>query len=284
MPTAHLNQIDVYYELHGRGPRLLVFNGSGATIAGSKPMIEKLVASFEVLILDQRCLGRSTVTTSTPTMAGYAADGAALLDHVGWASARVFGISFGGMVAQELAVTWPERVQRLALLCTSPGGAGGSSYPLHTVASLPVEEQEPLRLRLADARYNAEFLAAHPFDQRLVELAAAGRAAPKSAEQLRGEMLQLEARSHHDVWGRLGAITCPTLVACGEFDALAPPANSEAIASLILGSDLRRYQGGHAFVWQDRRAWPDLVEFLSAEGEGGGERGGGRRCRSGRAQ
>jgi pimeloyl-ACP methyl ester carboxylesterase len=64
-------------------------------------------------------------------MASYAADGAALLDHAGWTTARVFGISFGGMVAQELAVTWPDRVERLALLCTSPGGEGGSSYPLH---------------------------------------------------------------------------------------------------------------------------------------------------------
>jgi len=196
-------------------------------------------------------------------MADYAADAAALLDHVGWSTARVFGISFGGMVALEFAATWPARVERLALLCTSPGGDGGSSYPLHTVASLPVDEQEALRLRLADSRYNAEFLAEHPFDQRLVDFAAAGRALPKTAEQMRGEAMQLEARAHHDVWSRVGAITCPTVVACGEFDALAPPANSEAIASRIRGSELRRYQGGHAFVWQDRQAWPDINAFLS---------------------
>ena len=54
------------------------------------------------------------------------------------------GVSFGGMVAQELAVTWPERVERLALLCTSPGGAGGASYPLHELAALPEAERERL--------------------------------------------------------------------------------------------------------------------------------------------
>lgn len=264
MPTAHLRGIDVHHEVQGSGPRLLVFNGSGGTIAAAKPMIDKLAARFEVLIHDQRCLGRSSVPADVPTMADYAADAAALLDHVGWATTSVFGISFGGMVAQEFAVTWPERVDRLALLCTSPGGAGGSSFPLHTIPSLPVEEQERLRLRLADSRYDAEFLAAHPFDQMLVDLATAGRVVAKTAEQLRGEAMQLEARSHHDVWDRLGAIDCPTLVACGEFDALAPPANSEAIASRIGGSELRRYQGGHAFVWQDRQAWPDLIEFLAA--------------------
>ncbi|MEQ1699303.1 MAG: alpha/beta hydrolase [Ilumatobacteraceae bacterium] len=264
MPTVHVNGIDIQYELQGSGPRLLVCNGSGSTIAAAKPMIDKLAAHFEVLIHDQRCLGGTTITATVPTMADYAADAAALLDHVGWATARVFGISFGGMVAQEFAVTWPQRVERLALLCTSPGGAGGSSFPLHTVPSLPVEEQQRLRLHLADSRYDEAFLAAHPFDQMLVDLATAGRAAPKTDEQLRGEALQLEARSHHDVWDRLGAIACPTLVTCGEFDALAPPANSEAIASRIAGSELRRYQGGHAFVWQDRQAWPDLIEFLSA--------------------
>jgi pimeloyl-ACP methyl ester carboxylesterase len=262
MLTAHLNGIDIHYTLQGSGPPLLVFNGSGSSIAAAKPMVDKLAAEFEVLIHDQRCLGRTTVTETVPTMADYAADGAALLDHVGWPTARVFGISFGGMVAQEFVVTWPQRVERLALLCTSPGGRGGSSFPLHTVPSLPVEEQERLRLHLADSRYDAEFLATHPFDQMLVDLATAGRSVEKTAAQLRGEALQLEARSHHDVWDRLGAITCPTLVACGEFDALAPPANSDAIASRINGSEVRRYQGGHAFVWQDRQAWPELLDFL----------------------
>jgi 3-oxoadipate enol-lactonase len=188
----------------------------------------------------------------------------ALLDHVGWATTNVFGISFGGMVAQELAVTVPARVERLALLCTSPGGAGGSSYPLHTVAALPLDAQEQLRLRLADSRYDEEFLATHPFDRMLVDITAEARRAPKTELQRRGEELQLLARAGHDVWDRLPAITCPTMVACGEFDALAPPANSAGIASRIGRSELRTYVGGHAFVWQDRRAMPDIIEFLDS--------------------
>lgn len=268
MPTARLRGIDVYFEVHGSGPRLLVFNGSGATVQAAAPMVQKLAERFEVLIHDQRCLGRTTVTDvteSVPTMADYAADGAALLDHVGWSTAMVFGISFGGMVAQEFAVTWPERVERLALLCTSAGGAGGSSFPLHTIPDLPADEQQRLRLHLADSRYTPEFLAANPFDRMLVEMADAGRAAQKSDAQVRGERLQLLARSGHDVWDRLHRITCPTLVACGEFDALAPPANSAAISGRIAGSVLRSFSGGHAFLWQDREAWPTVVEFLLGE-------------------
>ena len=263
MPNAHLNGIDIYYEVHGAGPRLLALNGSGGTIAAAAPMIQKLAANFEVLIHDQRGLGRTAVPHGQATMADYAADAAALLDHIGWSATSVFGISFGGMVAQEFAVTWPQRVERMALLCTSPGGAGGSSYPLHTLAAMSVDEQDRVRMTLADSRYTTEFLAASPFDQRLVELGEAGRAAPRTDEQRRGEMMQLIARSELDVWDRLGNITCPTLVAFGQFDALAPPTNSEAIASRIDGSELRGYQGGHMFVWQDRHAWPEIIGFLS---------------------
>ncbi len=264
MATCHLNGIDIEFEQRGSGPRLLLFNGSGATIAAVAPLLDKLVEHFEVLVHDQRCLGGTTVTNDLPTMADYAADGAALLDHAGWPTALVMGISFGGMVAQEFAVTWPERVERLALLCTSPGGDGGSSYPLHTISSMPQAEQDGLRLTLMDRRYTREFLAEHPFDQLLVDLAITGRAAPKSDLRRRGEELQLLARAGHDVWDRLPQITCPTLVACGAFDALAPPDNSAAIASRIVGSEERRYQGGHGFLWQDRSALPDIVSFLLA--------------------
>lgn len=265
MPSVAVRGVDIHYEVHGAGPRLLVFNGSGSTVHSAAPMLQKLAEHFEVLIHDQRCLGLTTVTDDVPTMADYAADGAAVLDHVGWPSARVFGISFGGMVAQEFAVTWPERVERLVLACTSAGGEGGSSFPLHTIPDLPVDEQERLRLQLMDSRYSPEFLAEHPFDRMLVELAEAGRSAEKTETQLRGERFQLLARSGHDVWNRLHHITSPTLVACGRYDALAPMVNSEAIVSRVAGSVLRSFSGGHAFLWQDRDAWPTVVEFLLGE-------------------
>jgi 3-oxoadipate enol-lactonase len=68
------------------------------------------------------------------------------------------------------------------------------------------------------------------------------------------------------VWDRLGAIACPTLVAGGRYDPIAPMANSAAIASRIAGAELRAYDGGHAFFVQDRAALPDIISFLTAEG------------------
>ena len=256
--------LDLWFEVLGSGPRVLVFNGSGASIDTSRPLIDALASRCEVLVHDQRCLGRSTVPADQPTMADYAADAARLLDHVGWSSAAVFGISFGGMVAQEFAVTWPERVERLALLCTSPGGEGGSSAPLHLLADMEPAERARTSLRHLDTRFDAQWLAEHPFDRAIVEQMAARQRDERSAERRRGEAMQLEARRHHDVWDRLPRITSPTLVMCGEFDGLAPPTNSEAIVSRIAGSELRRYQGGHMFLVQDRRAMPDVLSFLAA--------------------
>jgi len=264
MPMFSHDGVDLWFEIVGSGPRVLVFNGSGASIDTSRPLIDALASRCEVLVHDQRCLGRSTVPVEQPTMADYAADAARLLDHVGWTSAAVFGISFGGMVAQEFAVTWPERVARLALLCTSPGGEGGASAPLHLLADMDPAERARASLRHLDTRFDAAWLAEHPVDRAIVEQMAARQGTEPSPERRRGDSMQLEARRHHDVWDRLHRITCPTLVMCGEFDGLAPPANSEAIASRVAGSDLRRYQGGHMFVVQDRRAMPDVLSFLTA--------------------
>jgi 3-oxoadipate enol-lactonase len=264
MPTIAANGIDLYYERSGSGPRLLFLNGSGSSIATSELLIKLFTNDFDLLVHDQRGLGLTSVPPGPYSMADYAADAVALLDHVGWERTRVVGVSFGGMVAQELAVTWPERVERLALLCTSPGGAGGASYPLHELAALPEEERNRLGLTLLDSRFTPEWLAAHPSDSGLAEMMAARRNAPRSADQLRGEARQLEARSRHDVCDRLARITCPTLVASGRFDAIAPPANGEFIAAAIPDAELHVYQGGHAFFAQDPAALPDVLSFLAA--------------------
>jgi 3-oxoadipate enol-lactonase len=263
MPTVELNGLDLYYERSGEGPRLLFLNGSGSSIEQARLLIQPFAARFDTLVHDQRGLGRTSVPPGPYTMAEYAADALALLDHVGWQSARVFGISFGGMVAQELAVTAPERVERLVLACTSPGGAGGSSYPLHDLAALPVTERAARSMILTDNRFTSEWLADHPSDRAMVDTMAQRNAGVKSPEQLRGEWQQLLARRHHDVWDRLALVTAPTLVAAGRFDGIAPVENSEAIHARIARSELRVYEGGHGFLWQDRRALAEVAEFLS---------------------
>jgi 3-oxoadipate enol-lactonase len=262
MGSATVNGVELYYEHVGVGPPVLFLNGSGSTLATVAPLLAVLAKSLEVVAHDQRGLGRSAVPAGPYSMADYAADALGLLDVVGWSSCRVLGVSFGGMVAQELAVTAPERVERLALLCTSPGGGGGSSYPLHELVGMPPDRRAETARRLLDSRFSEDWLATHAGDRTLAEMMAQRESAISSADARRGAADQLEARRHHDVWDRLGRITCPTFVAAGRFDAIAPVANSEAIVSRIAGATLHVYEGGHAFFVQDQRALPEVVDFL----------------------
>jgi len=263
MPTVRANGIDIYYERRGEGPTLLFVNGSGSTLETSRVLIDVFTSRFDVVAHDQRGLGRTDIPPEPYSMADYASDALAVMDDVGWERCRVVGVSFGGMVAQELAVTAPERIERLALVCTSPGGAGGSSYPLHELEGLDDAARDDAQLRLLDTRFDDEWLATHASDQALVEMMKRRRGGERSAEQARGERAQLEARSHHDVCDRLKAVTCPTFVASGRYDGIAPPSNGEAIADLIPGAELRLYDGGHAFFAQDRQALPDILDFLA---------------------
>jgi pimeloyl-ACP methyl ester carboxylesterase len=265
MPETRSGDHTIYYEVFGDGPRVLFLNGSGATIESTRLLLDVLAKKFTVAVHDQRGLGKSGCPQGPYTMADYANDGRAVLDALNWTTCRVVGISFGGMVAQEFAVTWPHMVERLVLMCTSAGGPLGSSYPLHTLADLDAAERATRSLQLMDTRFTSEWLAVHPADQALVADAVRRATVPKTAEQLRGEREQLLARSFHDVSSRLGRITAPTFVACGQFDGIAPAHNSVAIAAEIPNAELHTYEGGHMFMVQDRSAFPDIFTFLLAD-------------------
>ena len=198
------------------------------------------------------------------TMADLAADAAGLLEIAGWDICRVLGVSFGGMVAQEFAVTNPERVERLALACTSAGGGGGSSYPLHKLQELPPQERAAAQLKLADSRWDERWLEAHPADRALAQALAAADRNQRDPAAEAAYNAQLEARAGHDAWDRLDAITCPTLVGYGNYDGIAPAQNSAAIASHVGGAELRGYEGGHLFLFQDLAALPEFEAFLQA--------------------
>src|SRR3954464_1490055 len=106
MPLIDRDGVGISYERTGRGAPLLFLNGSGATLESSALLIALFTDRFDVVAHDQRGLGRTGVPAGPYSMADYAADARAVLDAVGWERAAVVGVSFGGMVAQELAVTF----------------------------------------------------------------------------------------------------------------------------------------------------------------------------------
>jgi 3-oxoadipate enol-lactonase len=264
MPRAKINGVDIHYEVSGSGQSLLFLNGSGASLADLAPLISLLAETFEVLAFDQRGIGKSPCPRDSYTMADLAADALSLADHLEWEHFRLMGISFGGMVAQEVAVTAPERIDRLALVCTSPGGEGGSSFPLDTLAEMGPDELATVSAEIMDTRFTPEWLEHHESD-RILAGALTERHASNAATEDRGLALQLRARRGHDVFERLPRITCPVLVASGRYDGIAPIKNGAVIVSQIPHAELRLFEGGHAFFIQDPAAIPEVVAFLSAE-------------------
>jgi 3-oxoadipate enol-lactonase len=264
---AALERVELYYERAGTGPRLLLISGTGGDLRAPPRVFDAPWArDFDVTAYDQRGLGQSSVPAGPYAMADYADDAAALLDVLAWEDALVMGISFGGMVAQELALRHGPRVRRLVLACTSSGGAGGSSYPLHDLVDLPEDDKVARHLELADTRYDKTWREANPEEWKALASMFRDRAAVGSDEAGRavGAALQLDARRRHDTWDRLDQITCPTFVGGGVYDGIAPPANAEHLALAIPGATLQMFDGGHLFLLQDRAAWPAITSFLSA--------------------
>ncbi len=265
MPHAPLPDLNLYFERAGEGPPLLFISGTGGDLRVQPNVFaSSLAKAFDLLAYDQRGLGRTEKPDEPYSMARYADDAAALMDHVGWAEARVVGVSFGGMVAQELALRNPAKVTRLVLACTSPGGAGGASYPFHEIGHLTGEARARHMIPISDTRRDAAWAAANPDDHaKFVQMAAADpyRDEPGRA---RGAFRQLEARAAHDTWDRLPNIACPTLIAAGRYDGVALPAAQVKMAARIPGSELQWFEGGHMFMIQDRAAYRAITAFLQA--------------------
>jgi 3-oxoadipate enol-lactonase len=264
MPYANLNGLNLYFERAGDGPRLLFISGTGGDLRVQPNVFASpLARSFDLLAYDQRGLGRTDKPDVPYSMAQYADDAAALLDHVGWEDALILGVSFGGMVAQELVLRHPQRVRRLVLACTSPGGEGGASYPFHEIEHLIGEARARHLIPISDVRRTADWAAAHPAEyEKLVELSAADPFAGEPGRAA-GAHRQLEARAKHDTWDRLPQITCPVMIAAGRYDGIALPETQEKMAARIPGAELRWFEGGHLFMLQDRAAYPAMIAFLN---------------------
>ena len=265
MPNAPINGLNLYYERAGSGLRLLFISGTGSDLRVTPNVFASpLAKAFDLVAYDQRGLGRTDKPEVPYSMADYADDAAAILDHLGWDDALVMGVSFGGMVAQELVLRHPSRVRRLVLACTSPGGAGGASFAFHEIGHLKGEARAKHLIPISDTRRNSAWAEAHPEDY--ATFVAMGATDPFAGEPGRsaGAQRQLEARALHDTWDRLPQIACPVLIAAGLYDGIALPAAQDKMAARIPGAELQWFEGGHMFMIQDRTAYPAMIGFLNA--------------------
>ena len=263
MPHANINGLNIHYERAGAGPRLLFISGTGGDLRVQPNVFASpLAKAFDLLAYDQRGLGQSDKPDIRYSMADYADDAAGLMDSLGWDEALVIGVSFGGMVAQELALRHPTKVKRLVLACTSPGGAGGASFPFHEIGHLTGEARAKHLIPISDTRRDAAWAAANPDEHAAFVAMAATDPYADEPGRAAGAHRQIEARADHAAWDRLPQIACPTLIAAGRYDGIALPATQGPMAARIPGAQLAWFDGGHMFMIQDRAAYPAMIGFL----------------------
>jgi 3-oxoadipate enol-lactonase len=218
-----------------RGPArpFLLIMGLGYPSAMWHRTRPALAASYRTIALDNRGVGESDVPPGPYSMALMASDAAAVLDAAGVPSAHVYGVSMGGMIAQEFALQYPRRVQSLILGCTSAGGWNAKRAEPAAVEMLKAASQVS---REQESESAIPFLYDPATPRHLIDEDIAGRRARPTNPA--GYFAQLQAVLGWESFSRLPRITAPTLVIHGKADRLVPPGNGELIAARIPGAQL----------------------------------------------
>src|SRR5829696_2519349 len=147
--------VRIAYEVRGHGRPLVLVQGVGIGRWGWEPVADRLARRFRVITIDNRGVGASDSPPGPFTTAAMAGDVLAVLDHAGIQRASVLGTSLGGMVAQELALAHPDRVDRLVLVATLPGGPRSRPMPLGTTYLFAAAPFLTSKLRLQQFVHNA---------------------------------------------------------------------------------------------------------------------------------
>jgi 3-oxoadipate enol-lactonase len=247
-----------------RAPWLILIQGLGFDRSGWAPVIPALRRRFRLVLIDNRGSGRSMTRDRKFTVADMAADVAAVLDSSRVARAHVLGASLGGMVAQELAIRHPDRVDRLVLACTTPGWPYGYPMPRASVqrmteaASLPAEVAQRILVENALA---PDTLKTRP---ELVERIVRNQKA-RSGDPAYWRALA-NAGATFSGGTRQSRIRAPTLIMYGDADAVVDPRNSKLLSSRISGSQVVVFPRlGHLFFWEEPAQFAQAVtSFLSA--------------------
>jgi pimeloyl-ACP methyl ester carboxylesterase len=242
MTTIEVGDVVLNVREHGGGPPLLLIAGIPAVADDWDSLAEPLAATNRVIAYDNRGSGRSTTTPGPYTTRLLAADAVGLLDVLGIERADVFGMSMGGMIAQELAIGWPDRVGRLVLGCTHAGVRHATRGPRETGRAFAMETDDwGERMRAL-----APFAFAGDVDPGLLDAFIAKKS--RDVQDPAGYRAQIAAVLDHDSAERLEQICCPTLILTGDDDRVIPGESSRLLHVRIPGSRLEVISGaGHLF-------------------------------------
>jgi pimeloyl-ACP methyl ester carboxylesterase len=259
---AHNAGVRIAYEVAGSGPPLVLAHGLGYARWGWEPVAPALAEEFTVLTFDNRGIGASDVPEGPYSARELAGDVVAVLDAAGIERAHLVGTSLGGMAAQEVAIGWPERVDRLVLACTTAGG--GNAFPLPDRTLRLLAEAQTLAPGVALRRFVENALADRTVSERpdLVQ-----RIYEKRLEfppDPSGWQAQAAAGAAHDAFSRLQEIRSPTLILHGTDDGVVDQRNAAILEGAIPNARLLLFPGaGHLFFWEEPERFVEAVrDFL----------------------
>jgi 3-oxoadipate enol-lactonase len=262
MPFVDNQGARIYWDEQGKDEPLLLIMGLGYTSHMWYRTRPVLAAQHRTLAFDNRGVGRSDIPVGPYTIPLMACDAAAVLDAAGLESAHIFGISMGGMIAQELALQYPKRVRSLILGCTAAGGPTAvraereaTDLLMGRIKMSPEQAAEAAVPFIYDSttpreRIDEDLAVRRPWFPRVEAYAA-----------------QLQAIIAWEAYSRINAISVPTLVIHGESDRLVPPGNAKIIAERIPGAKLVMIpHASHLFLTdQPEAAHAPILTFLAAQ-------------------
>jgi len=243
MLNAAVNGININYQESGQGEPFTLIIGLGSDKSNWRLQTTFFGKHYRIITFDNRGSGRSDKPAEPYTIKAMADDTIGLLDHIGIERTHLLGISMGGMIAQELAIRYPERVEKLVLASTFARREGESGFSEEVSRAVKTWEASPQGI--TDTRRVIDLILDLTFNKlsyRVLALPLMRTAVRFSS--LRGVGEQLRATLGHDVYSRLPIIQAPTLVITGTADRVIKPSSSEVIAKSIPGSTLVKIEGG----------------------------------------
>ena len=258
MAIARIGDLDMFYEEHGSGYPLLLVMGLATDSTAWAFQLPAFREKYRTIVFDNRGVGRSSKPPGPYSVHQMADDAAALMDRIGVERAHVLGISMGGMIAQELVLRHPQRVNGLVLACTYPEpdadveshrlislGRFGGTITEEGEMQVDVKAIDPLHFlqNMLPLVFNEEFIATG-----LTKLLPLFSGSIQYGFNMEAIMGQVSAVMGHKATDRLHQIATPTLVITGDRDLLIPPGNSDVIAHHVPDARLVKVPGGsHGF-------------------------------------
>ena len=261
MPFVENLGARIHWDEEGSGAPLLLIMGLGWSSHAWHRTRPVLGEKYRTIALDNRGVGRSEAPPGPYSIAQMAADAAAVLNAARVNTAHIFGVSMGGMIAQEFALQYPNKVRSLILGCTAAGGPQAVRAEQEVLQVLMTRGQDPDQF--------AKAIRPFIYDQgtspeRIEEDTAVRRKWSPSADAY---FAQLQAIMAWEAYSRIGQISAPTLVVHGENDRLIPPENARQISARIPGAKLAMLaKASHIFATdQPHAAHAAVLEFLDSQ-------------------